>query len=64
MTPYLYFMKDNRERVKAEHNGQLPFGEIGRLVGKMWEALPDEAKRARFHILFVCFLISRVARCT
>lgn len=40
---YMYYMQANRERVKAE-NPDASFGELSKVVGAEWNALPEEAR--------------------
>jgi len=42
-TGYLLFSKDARSKVKAK-NPNMPFGEVGKELGKMWQALSEKEK--------------------
>lgn len=55
VTPYLFFMKDVRDRVAAS-NSHLSFGDIGRQVGRLWASLPDETRQVRPVMLILLML--------
>jgi hypothetical protein len=40
VSPYICFCKENREWVKQTY-GDLTFGQIGRMLGKLWAELPE-----------------------
>ncbi|CAJ0863996.1 4950_t:CDS:10 [Entrophospora sp. SA101] len=41
LSAYMFFVRENREKVKAENPGA-KFGEIAKLVGEKWKALNDK----------------------
>ncbi|CAJ0766563.1 4711_t:CDS:2, partial [Entrophospora sp. SA101] len=41
LSAYMFFVRGNREKVKAENPGA-KFGEIAKLVGEKWKALNDK----------------------
>jgi hypothetical protein len=43
MSPYMFFVQDWRERIKAE-NPDASFGEVGKLLGVRWKECSDEEK--------------------
>jgi len=43
LSPYMFFAKDNRARIKAENPGAT-FGEIGKAVGAAWNAMDAEER--------------------
>lgn len=42
-TPYILFCSEKRAEVK-ESNPSASFGEIGKILGKMWSALDEKGK--------------------
>ncbi|KAJ1649584.1 Non-histone chromosomal protein 6 [Dispira simplex] len=44
LAAYMFFSKDVRERVKQE-NPDASFGEIGRILGDMWNKMPAEKRQ-------------------
>ncbi|CAH1758291.1 20885_t:CDS:2 [Entrophospora sp. SA101] len=43
LSAYMFFVRGNREKVKAE-NPEAKFGEIMKFLGEKWKALNDEEK--------------------
>lgn len=41
---FIVFSNENRDKVK-EANPKASFGDIGKRLGKMWQALSDEEKQ-------------------
>src|SRR5690242_13873327 len=50
---YFHFSKKMRQKIK-EDNPTATFGEIGKLLGAAWKALPAEEKKARSAFRFHC----------
>lgn len=46
LQPYVLFCKDNRETVVKQNPG-ITFGDIGKMLGKMWADMP-EANKAKY----------------
>eukprot|EP00128_Syssomonas_multiformis_P014526 Colp12_sorted_trinity150504_noHs@19589 len=44
LPPYMFFCKENREKIKAE-NPDATFGQIGKLLGEKWASMTEKDKQ-------------------
>jgi hypothetical protein len=52
MTAYMLFSQEKRTHIKNEHP-TVGFGQVGKLLGEAWAALPDTDKRVPLISLFL-----------
>lgn len=56
-SPYIWFCKENRERIKEKNVGA-SFGEIGRVLGLEWKMISAEEKNVIFKNEFLIYIVS------
>jgi hypothetical protein len=47
LAPYMFYCKEQREKVKA-NQPDITFGEIGKVLGQQWSSMSEKEKKVSF----------------